>query len=135
MASHRVERMASTVRTIVADAIRNKLNDPRIAPLCSVTRVEMSGDLQVARVFVSVPGSDAVRRRTMAGLTHARGHIQRIVAHNLSVRQCPEIRLKLDDSLKLAAETMRIIEQSVGQADDALPEEEDEGQDEEQEES
>ncbi|MEE9296879.1 MAG: 30S ribosome-binding factor RbfA [Phycisphaerae bacterium] len=132
MASHRVERMASIVRTIVADAIRNKLNDPRIAPLSSVTRVEMSGDLQVAKVFVSVPGSDAVRRRTLAGLTHARGHIQRIVAHSLSVRQCPEIRLKLDDSLKLAAETMRIIEQSVGQADDAPGEEED---DKEQEES
>ncbi len=111
--------MASTVRGIVSDAIHTKLNDPRIADMSSVTRVEMSGDLQVARVFISVYGSDAVGRRTMAGLRDAAGRIQRFVAKGLHVRNCPEIRLELDDSIKLANETLSIIERSLGAGDDA----------------
>lgn len=108
--SHRTERMASNVRSIVGDVILSELNDPRISSLTSVTRVQMSGDLQIARVFVSVLGSDAQCRRTFAGLQHAVGHIQRVLARRLQVRHCPEIRLELDESLKRSVETIAIID-------------------------
>ena len=116
MSSHRLAKMASTVRMIAGDAILNKLNDPRISPLTSVTRVQMSGDLQIAKVYISVLGSDAERRRTMRGLEHAVGHIQRILAKRLTTRHCPEIRFEFDDSLKRAAETMQVIDRSVGES-------------------
>lgn len=106
--------MASTVRSIVSDAIQNRLNDPRIADLSSVTRVEMSGDLQIAKVFISVYGSGAVERRTLAGLKHAKGRIQGFVARRLRARHCPEIRLELDDLLKRANQTVDLIEKTVG---------------------
>ena len=108
--SHRIEKMASNMRSIVSDVILNELNDPRISPLTSVTRVQMSGDLQIAKVFVSVLGSDAECRRTFAGLEHAVGHIQRILAQRLQVRHCPQIRLRLDESLKRSAETIAMID-------------------------
>ncbi len=113
MTTHRAEKMASTVRAIVSDTIRNKLNDPRISGMSSVTRVEMSGDLMIARVYISVYGSDADGRRTLAGLRHAKGHIQKIVARNLRARHCPEIRLELDQALKRAGETLKIIDQAT----------------------
>lgn len=113
MRHHRTEKMASTVRMIVADAIRNKLSDPRIQPLTSVTRVELSADLQIANIYVSVLGTEAEARCTMAGLQNATGHIQRIVARKLTTRFCPQIRFQLDESLKRAAETIRIIDESV----------------------
>ncbi len=113
MASRRMEKMASSVRNVISDAIRNKLNDPRISPHTCVTRVEMSGDLQIARVFVSVMGSDVDSRRTMSGLEHAVGHLQRIVAAKIRTRYCPQIQLRLDESLKRAAEMLDLINQSA----------------------
>ncbi len=115
MTRHRAEKMASAVRAVVSDAIHNKLNDPRISPLSSVTRVEMSGDLQIARVFISVLGSDADERRSMAGLQHARGRIRQLVARKLRTRHCPEIRLAIDDVLKRAQDTIEIIERITEQ--------------------
>ena len=102
---------------IAGDAILNRLNDPRISPMTSVTRVEMSGDLQIAKVYISVLGSDAEKRRTMRGLKHAVGHIQRILAKRLTTRHCPEIRFEVDDSLKRAAETIQMIDEAVGESD------------------
>lgn len=109
MPLHRVEKMASNVKAIISDVILNELNDPRISPLTSVTRVEMSRDLQIAKTFISVLGSDAECRRTFAGLKHAIGHVQRILAHRLATRHCPEIRLYVDDSLKQSAKTVEMI--------------------------
>ncbi len=124
MRSYRVDKMASTIRNIVGEAMAHRLSDPRISPLASVTRVEVSGDLQLAKVYVSVLGAPAEARRTLAGLTHAVGHVQRMVARQLTVRRCPEVRFLLDDSLKKAANTMRIIDETMkehGPADAAAP--------------
>ncbi len=113
MAGFRIDKMASIIREIVSDAIANKLSDPRISPFASVTRVEMSGDMQIANVFISVLGEAAVGRTTMAGLEKASGRIQRLVARELSVRRCPEVRLLLDESLKKAEQAMRIIDAAL----------------------
>ncbi len=115
MRSFRVDKLSSTIREIVSDAIANRLNDPRISPMTSITRVEVSGDLQLARIFVSVLGRDSQCRTTMAGLTNAVGHVQRLVAAGLTLRRCPEIRFVLDSSLKKAAEIIRVIDESVRQ--------------------
>jgi ribosome-binding factor A len=112
MRSYRVQKLASTIRDIVSEAIAHRLQDPRISPLTSVTRVEVSGDLQIARVYVSVLGEGADGRKTLAGLDHAVGRVQRLVAGRLTLRRCPELRFVLDDSLKTAAETWRILDQT-----------------------
>ncbi len=113
MSGHRVEKIAADVRFIVSDVIRNKLNDPRIAPMSSVTKVEMSGDLQIAKVFISVFGTEAEGRRTMRALNHAKGHIQRFIAKNLRIRTCPQVRLEYDDSIRRVNETLEIIDQTM----------------------
>ena len=112
MRSFRVEKLASTIREIVSDAIANKLHDPRISAMTSVLRVEVSGDLQVAKIQVTVMGSASEGRRTLAGLNAAGGRVQRLVARRLTIRRCPQLSFVLDDSLKKAAETVRIIDEN-----------------------
>jgi len=109
MKSHRKERVASLVREIVSQAIAHQLNDPRVHPLTTVTRVEMVGDLEAARVYLTVYGDEAAERRTLLAIQHARGFLQRIVAGELVMRQAPRLEFKIDGSVKIARETMARI--------------------------
>ncbi|MCG8409395.1 MAG: 30S ribosome-binding factor RbfA [Phycisphaerales bacterium] len=107
--SHRRDRLSHVVREVVSDAIANRLSDPRISRFTSVVRVEMSADLRVATIHVSVMGSDTDARTTMRGLESARGLIQSRLARQLDIRHCPSIRFHLDIGIKRAIETYQEI--------------------------
>ncbi len=117
MKSFRPDKMASLIRGIVSDMIANKLNDPRISSFTSITRVEVSGDLQLAKVYISVMGSEAQERKTMAALEHARGHVQRAIAKGVTARVCPVLSFHTDRSIKKAAEIIKIIDENIPPAD------------------
>lgn len=112
MGKYRKEKIGSVVREIVSEVVSRRLHDPRIAPLTTITRVELTADLLLARVYVSVYGDEAVERRTLAALRHAEGFVQRIVAHELSLRQCPEIRFEVDESWKRVKKTMELLDEN-----------------------
>lgn len=109
MSAYRRERVASVIRDIVSEAIAHRLHDPRIEPLTTVTRVEVTRDLLNASVFLTVRGSDADEHKTITAIQHAAGYLQRLVAQGLSLRQCPEIRFEIDLAAKGAQETLRIL--------------------------
>lgn len=111
--SYRLERAAHAIRDVVSDAIANRLSDPRISRFTSVTRVEVSKDLRMAHVYVSVMGEEADGATTMKGLDSARGAIQTLLAKRLEIRQCPSLRFHLDHGLKRAAETIRQIDEAL----------------------
>jgi len=115
MRAYRLDRIASTIREVVSDALQHRLNDPRIAPLTSVTRVEVSGDLMHAKVHVSVMGSEGEKRRTMSGLHHCTHYIQSLLAKQLSTRHCPRLKFVLDPSIQKALETNRIIDRTMAE--------------------
>ena len=100
------------MRDVVAEAVQQRLNDPRVSPLTTVTRVEMTGDLQFANVYLSVPGGDVAERKTMAAIIHAGGFIQRLVARELSIRQCPELRFEIDVRAKKTRQMMELLEKN-----------------------
>ena len=120
MSTRRVEKVASIIRSVVSDAIANRLSDPRISPFASVTRVDVSGDLRHTTVFISVLGDEASGRKTMAGLEHAKGHVQSLLAKRLTTRQCPHLRFRLDESIKKGTETIRLIDQTIAE-DQSVP--------------
>jgi ribosome-binding factor A len=121
MKSFRPERVAHVVRSVVSEAITSRLNDPRIEPLSSVTRVEVTADLEYAKVWVSVMGSEAVGRRTIAGLRSATGFVQGLVAKELAIRVCPRLSFHLDESIKKGEQTLRLIEQVMAESRPATP--------------
>lgn len=113
--SRRTERIASLLREIVADVILNRLNDPRIERLTSVTRVEVSPDLASAHVHLSVLASDARRRLCLNAIQGAAGRIRSCVADRAALRQAPELSFHLDDSLQRAFETVEIIDRAMAE--------------------
>lgn len=113
MKPFRVEKVSSEVRQIVSDAIRNRLQDPRISPLTSVTRVELSRDLEWANVYVSVFDDPGAQNKTMQALQSASGYIQKLLAKALPIRQCPHLNFRLDESLKKGNQVMKMIDESV----------------------
>lgn len=120
--SFRPERIGHAVRDVVSDAIATKISDPRVSRFTSVTRVEMSGDLRHANVFVSVMGTDADATKTLRGLESARGLIHGLLARALDIRQCPVVRFHLDQGLKNAARISRQIDEALADARPASPE-------------
>ena len=118
MKNFRIDKVASVIRQIVSEAIRDRLQDPRVSSMTSVMRVEVSPDLDWARIHVSILGSAAVQKTTMAALTSATGYIQGILARSLHTRQCPRLVFLLDDSLTRGNEVMRIIDDSMRKLED-----------------
>lgn len=101
--SRRPEQVAETIRQIVAEIFaRGEVRDPRVG-LVTVTRVEVSGDLSHAKVFVSSPGDEDEKARALEGLQSAAGFLRSRVARVLTTRTVPELHLELDRGLEHAA--------------------------------
>jgi ribosome-binding factor A len=111
MKSHRLARVSEVVRETAANAILFELKDPRVKNV-TVTRAEVSADLQHAKVFVSVMGSDKEQQLTMHGLKSAAGFIQTKVASQLTTRFVPHITFILDEGLKKSIEIARLIREA-----------------------
>jgi len=112
MRGYRKERVASLVHEIVSEAILRRINDPRVSPLTTVTRVQISGDLTIATVYLSILEDAAVERRTITALRHAGGFIQRMIAKGLDMRQCPELRFEIDEQLKKVKHTLQLLNEN-----------------------
>lgn len=136
MKPYRKERVASFVQEVVSEAIGRHLNDPRVSPLTTVSRVEISSDLTVCKIFLTVIGDAETEKQTLYAIRHARGFIQRIVAKEINLRQCPELRFELDEQAKkvkammlLLDENRRLREEKEGiAATNGIEESEDAGQ-------
>jgi ribosome-binding factor A len=112
MASHRSLRVAEAIREVVSTAILFELSDPRIHSV-TVLRVDVSGDLRHATVYVSIMGTEREQSRALDGLTHATGFLQARVAGRLQTRFTPILRFKLDQSVKRSIELGRLIDEAV----------------------
>jgi len=108
--SRRTQRVASVIRDVVAEAIP-RMNDPRLEPLTSITRVEVSPDLSIARVNVSVLADAPARRQlSVDALRAAAGRMRAVVGEHLSTRQIPRLEFHLDESLRRSFETVQVID-------------------------
>jgi ribosome-binding factor A len=112
MPSHRSLRIAEAIREVVATAILFEVADPRVHSV-TVLRVEVSGDLRQAKVYVSIMGTESERKKALEGLNHAAGFLQARVAARLQTRFTPVLGFKLDDSVKKSVELGRLIDEAV----------------------
>ena len=108
--SRRRERFTSALKTVVANLVQTELNDPRLRGLLTVTRVEVSPDLRLAKVYVSVLGSEGERKSTLAALRHGAGHLQSLLKKHLEFRVCPILDFRIDEQLKESLATMALID-------------------------
>ena len=92
-------RINGEVMRALADIIRGEIKDPRISPLTSVVAVEVAPDLKTCKAWISVFGDQQAIDDTLAGLTSAEGFIRRELARKLNMRNTPEIKFVMDQSI------------------------------------
>ena len=131
MKSHRLARVAEVVREVAAEAILFELKDPRVKNV-TVTRAEVSGDLQHAKVFVSLMGTEKEQKLTLYGLESAAGFVQARLAKRLTSRYVPHVTFVVDEGVKKSIEIARLIREEQlkrGEvaADDTDPDNDDDG--------
>jgi ribosome-binding factor A len=113
MTGGRMRRVDGAMREVLSDAITSELKDPRVG-FVTVTSVDTSPDLRQARVYVSVLGTDAVRRRSLDGLRSAHGYLQRRVADELHLKHTPTLDFVYDDTLDKAERIAELLEREAG---------------------
>src|SRR5438132_5306594 len=112
MKSHRLARVAEVIREVASETILFELQDPRIKNV-TVTRAEVSADLQHAKVYVSIMGSDKEQDLCMHGLRHSAGFVQSKLAGRLKTRFTPVIKFVLDEGVKKSIEISRLINEAL----------------------
>jgi ribosome-binding factor A len=115
MKAHRLARVAEVVREVASETILFELRDPRVKGV-TVTRAEVSGDLQHAKVYVSVMGTQGEQQLCLHGLRHAAGFIQSKLANRLKTRFTPVIVFVLDEGVKKSIEVSRLINEALAQS-------------------
>jgi ribosome-binding factor A len=105
----RPERVAHLMRREIADILQNKLRDPRLSTMVSVTDVEVTHDLSSAKVYVSMLAEGPDRDRSMHTLQSAAGYVRRELGPRLGLREVPELRFEIDTSIERGARVDEIL--------------------------
>ncbi len=116
MTSRRVLKAAQAIREVVGMAILTDLRDPRIQNV-TVTRVEVSADMRLAKIHVSVMGDDSQQELSLHGLQNSAGYLQQKVAKRLDTRYTPRITFVLDKGVKHSMEVSRILGELKAESD------------------
>ena len=114
--TRRMDRVDSLVQQTLGQLLLTKLSDPRIDPARTmITKVTVSEDLTLAKVYVSVIGSGADERKALAALKHAAGHLQELMMREVSLKQTPVLNFIIDTNYKRTLETLEIIDQAMAE--------------------
>lgn len=104
-------RINGEVLKELAEIIRADIKDPRIAPLTSVTAVEVAPDLKTMKAWISVLGDEQALDNTIKGLKSAEGFIRRELARRINLRNTPEIKFIADDSIAYGVNMSKMIDE------------------------
>ncbi|MGG0718789.1 30S ribosome-binding factor RbfA [Robertmurraya massiliosenegalensis] len=96
--SLRSNRVGEQMKKELGEIIGRKIKDPRIG-FVTVTDVQVTGDLQQAKVFISVLGDDEQKENTLKGLAKAKGFIRSEIGQRIRLRKTPEILFEFDESI------------------------------------
>src|SRR4028119_939662 len=106
----RVSRVAELIKREVSQMLLHDIKDDRVgAGIVSVTDVDVSGDLQHAKIFVSIYGTDEAKAETMAGLKAATGYVRRELGHRVRLRRTPEVIFLEDRSIERGNRVLSLI--------------------------
>ena len=104
-------RVNTEVQRELSNIIRGGIKDPRVAPMTSVVSVEVAPDLKTCKAYISVLGNEEAQQNTVKGLQSAEGYIRRELAHTLNMRNTPEIRFVLDQSIEYGVRMSKMIDE------------------------
>jgi len=104
-------RINGEVQRELSNIIRGEIKDPRINPLTSVVAVEVAPDLKTCKAYISVLGDEESQKNTLAGLKSAEGFIRSKLAKSINLRNTPEIKFVLDQSIEYGVKMSKMIDE------------------------
>jgi len=107
-------RINGEVQRELSLIISREIKDPRINPMTSVVAVEVAPDLKTCKAYISVLGDEKSQQDTLAGLKSAVGYIRRELARTINLRNTPEIRFVLDQSIEYGVNMSKLIDDVTG---------------------
>lgn len=130
--NRRVSRVSSLIQQEVSQMLLHDIKDDRVgAGMVSVTDVDVSGDLQHAKIYVSIYGTEEAKSETMAGLQSATGFVRRELGRRVRLRRTPEVVFIEDRGLERGDRMLTLLNQLSQERrskglDDQVPEAENE---------
>jgi ribosome-binding factor A len=108
--SRRVSKVSSLIKREVSQMLLSEIKDDRVgAGMVSITEVEVSGDLQHARIFVSIYGTAEAKAETMEGLRSSASYVRRELGQRMHLRRAPEVHFLEDTSLERGDRLIHLI--------------------------
>ena len=108
--SRRVARVAALIKREVSQMLLSEIKDDRVGSgMVSITDVEVSGDLQHAKIFVSIYGTEAAKIETMEGLKSSVGYVRRELGHRMRLRRTPTVLFLEDRSLERGDKMLNLL--------------------------
>ena len=104
-------RINGEVLNELSNIIRSEIKDPRINHMTSVVAVEVAPDLKTCKAYISVLGDEKSQKDTITGLKSAEGYIRRQLARTVNLRNTPEIRFILDQSIEYGINMSKLIDE------------------------
>ena len=103
-------RVNGEVQREFSNIILGCIKDPRVAPITSVVAVEVAPDLKTCKAYISVLGDEKAQEDTIKGLQSAEGYIRRELARKLNMRNTPEIKFVMDQSIAYGVAMSKMID-------------------------
>lgn len=103
-------RINGEVQRELSNIIRGEIKDPRINPMTSVVAVEVAPDLKTCKAYISVLGDEESQKNTLAGLKSAEGYVRMKLAKSINLRNTPEIKFVLDQSIEYGVKMSKMID-------------------------
>lgn len=119
MNHRRINRISEEIRRELSDLIQNKLKDPRIPDITSVSYVDVTNDLSYATVGISILGDEELKQDALEGLNSAKGFLKKELGRDIKLRVMPELIFKIDDSIERGMELQKLIEEVRAEDEDA----------------
>jgi ribosome-binding factor A len=120
--SHRTERVAEQIREEVSQILSTELADPGVGVI-TVTRVKVTPDLSLARVYWTIMGDQAERKKTQKALGRAAAYVRHLLSTRMSLRRSPEVQFLFDQSVAAQDRVEQILQElKQEEADRTAPE-------------
>ena len=108
----RVERVAALIRREVSELLVTGIKDERVSlGMVSITNVDVAGDLQHCKIFVSVYGSAELQQQALEGLRSASNYVKGELGRRLNMRRTPEVIFQLDRGIEKGTSVLGLLNQ------------------------
>lgn len=114
--TNRMDKVNEELRKEISLVIDQKLKNPNITGIISVTKVKTSSDLRYARVYISLINSKS-KKNTLEGIKNASGFIRTEIAKSVNLRYTPELTFEIDESMEYSSKIENILKEIMPKDD------------------